>query len=542
MIIMKPLYNEMIEQAIRDYWKLPALSNYEAESYTYAEVADRIARYHLAWNEAGLKPGFRVALCGRNSAEWCIGLMAAFMYGAVAVPLLNEFTTDMVIRLIKHSETKVLLVSQQILKNLEADNIREELPELIISLIDKQDMVEDLFAKAYPDGMTPGAIDFYKHEPDELLMINYTSGTTSEPKGVMIPHRAIWSNMEFAQQVLPNLGAGMKVLSLLPTAHLYGMSFELLYEFVVGIHVTFLNRALTPTIILKAMADVKPNLIVVVPMIIEKVVRKGILPKYNAPLVKILRHVPVVGGIIKKKFRDGLVSALGGNFYEVIIGGAGLNSEIEAVLRDIKFPYTVGYGMTECAPIIGYRDWKSFVPTSCGQPAPRMEVRIDSKDPANIPGEIITRGMNVMLGYYKNEEATKRAIDADGWLHTGDMGVMDADQNIFIRGRLKTMLLSPSGQNVYPEEIEAAVNGMPYVAESVVVQREHRLIALIFPDRVVANKDGLADDEALLKLLNTHLKEVNHRFPTYSQINAIELVEVEFEKTPKKSIKRFLYS
>lgn len=532
----------MIEQAIRDYWNLPALSNYDAESYTYADVADRIARYHLAWKEAGLEPGFRVALCGRNSAEWCIGLMAAFMYGAVAVPLLNEFTPDMVIRLIKHSETKVLLVSQQILKTLEADNIREKLPELLISLIDKQNMVEELYAQAYPDGMTPGAIAFYKHEPDELLMINYTSGTTSEPKGVMIPHRAIWSNMKFAQEVLPNLGAGMNVVSMLPTAHLYGMSFELLYEFVVGIHVTFINRALTPTIILKALADVKPNLVVVVPMIIEKVVRKGLLPKYNAPVVKVLRKLPLVGSFLKKKFRDGLVAALGGNFYEVIIGGAGLNGEIEAVLRDIKFPYTVGYGMTECAPIIGYRDWQSFVPTSCGRPAPRMEVRIDSPDPANIPGEIITRGMNVMLGYYKNEEATNRAIDADGWLHTGDMGVMDADQNIFIRGRLKTMLLSPSGQNVYPEEIEAVVNGLPYVVESVVVQREHRLIALVFPDRQAAASAGLADDEAILKLLHSRQSDVNKNFPSYAHINDIELVLEEFEKTPKKSIKRFLYS
>lgn len=541
-MIMKKLYNEMIEQAIRDYWKLPALSNYGAETYTYAEVADRIARYHLAWKAAGLEPGFRVALCGRNSAEWCIGLMAAFMYGAVAVPLLNEFTPDMVIRLIRHSETKVLLVSQQILKTLEADNIKEELPELMISVIDQQDMVEDLFAEAYPEGLSADGFTFYKHEADELMMINYTSGTTSEPKGVMIPHRAIWSNMAFAKEVLPNLGAGMQVLSLLPTAHLYGMSFELLYEFVVGIHITFLNRALTPTIILKALADVKPNLVVVVPMIIEKVVRKGVLPKYNAPMIKILRKIPGVGSIIKKKFRDGLVSALGGNFYEVIIGGAALNSEIEAVLRDIKFPYTVGYGMTECAPIIGYRDWKSFVPTSCGRPAPRMEVRIDSADPQNIPGEIITRGMNVMLGYYKNEEATKRAIDADGWLHTGDMGVMDADQNIFIRGRIKNMLLSPSGQNVYPEEIEAVVNGLPYVVESVVVQREHRLIALVFPDRQAAAAAGLADDEAILKLLHSRQSDVNKNFPSYAHINDIELVQEEFEKTPKKSIKRFLYS
>jgi len=531
----------MIVQAIRDYWKLPALSNYGEAMYTFADVADRMVRYHLAWKEAGLKPGFRVALCGRNSAEWSIGLLASFCYGAVAVPLLNEFTPEQIVRLIKHSETKVLLVSQQILKSLESIDIKSVLPDLIISIIEEQDHVDELFAKAYPQGISADTIDFYKHEPDELLMINYTSGTTSEPKGVMIPHRAIWSNMSFAKEVLPNLHEGMQVLSLLPTAHVYGMSFELLYEFVVGIHVTFLNRALTPTLILKALSDVKPDLIVVVPMIIEKVVRKGILPKYNKPAIKFLRKVPLIGSIIKKKFRDGLMAALGGKFYEVIIGGAGLNSEIEEVLRDIKFPYTVGYGMTECAPIIGYRDWKSFVPTSCGRPAPRMEVRIDSPDPANEPGEIITRGMNVMLGYYKNEEATKRAIDEEGWLHTGDMGVMDADQNIFIRGRIKNMLLSPSGQNVYPEEIEAVVNGLPFVSESVIVQREHRLVALVFPDRKAAADAGLADDAAIHKMLHDRQKDVNKNFPSYAHVNAFELVAEEFEKTPKKSIKRFMY-
>lgn len=539
---MKDTYNELLAEAIRNFWSLPALSNFEAESYTYAQVADKMARYHLAWEKAGLKPGFRVALCGRNSAEWCIGLMAAFSYGAVAVPLLNEFTPEMIIRLVKHSETEVLLVSQQIFKTLESINIHDELPDLKISLIEQQDQVEDLFSQHYPNGISPDDIVYHSQESEELLMINYTSGTTSEPKGVMIPQRAIWSNMAFAQEVLPFLGKGQKVLSMLPTAHLYGMSFELLYEFIVGIHVTLLNRALSPNIILKALNDVKPDLVVVVPMIIEKVVRKGLMPKYNAPIVKVLRRIPIFGSFLKKKFREGLLSALGGNLYEIIIGGAGLNGEVEAILHDIKFPYTVGYGMTECAPIIGYRDWHSFVPTSCGQPAPRMEVRIDSPDPANTPGEIITRGMNVMIGYYKNDEATSKTIDADGWLHTGDMGVMDADNNIFIRGRIKNMLLSPSGQNVYPEEIEAAVNGMPYVVESVVVQREHRLIALVYPDRKEAAKAGFSDDEAILKMLHQHHKEINHLFPSYAQINAFELVQNEFEKTPKKSIKRFLYS
>lgn len=372
-------------------------------------------------------------------------------------------------------------------------------------------------------------------------MINYTSGTTSEPKGVMIPQRAIWSNMAFAQEVLPNLCAGMEVLSLLPTAHLYGMSFELLYEFVVGIHVTFINKALTPTLILNALKDVRPHLVVVVPMLIEKIVRKGIMPQYNETKIKMVRQLPFVRNYVNRKFCDGLMEALGGRLYEVIIGGAGLNAEVEQLLKEIHFPFTVGYGMTECAPIIGYSDWHDFVQQSCGKPAPRMEVKIDSMDPHNVPGEILTRGMNVMLGYYKNEEATRHAIDEEGWLHTGDMGVMDTMDNIFIRGRIKNMLLSPSGQNVYPEEIEAVVNSQPYVLESVVVQREHRLIALIYPDRQLAQKAGLSNDEDLMKYYHSRLKEVNRSFPVYAHVNDVELVEVEFEKTPKKSIKRFLY-
>ena len=539
---MKKTLNEVLEQSIRQNWELPSLSNYEGENYTYAEVANRVARYHLAWQHAGLKPGFRVALCGRNSAEWCIGLIAAFTYGAVAVPLLNEFTPEMIIRLVKHSEAQVLLVGPQVFKSIEPLGLDKEIPGLVVAQLDAQDMVDDLFQAAYPQGFSPELVHYTPHKPEDLLMINYTSGTTSEPKGVMIPERAMWSNMAFAEEVLPNLGRGMKVLSMLPTAHLYGMSFELMYEFVVGIHVTLLNRALSPAVILKALKDIRPHLVVVVPMLIEKIVRKGIMPEYNSAKIKAMRRIPGMRQYINGKFRDGLMQALGGRIYEVIIGGAALNSEVEQLLTEIKFPFTVGYGMTECAPIIGYSDWKEFIPQSCGKPAPRMEVRIDSTDPARVPGEIITRGMNVMLGYYKNEEATKRAIDADGWLHTGDMGVMDSVGNIFIRGRIKNMLLSPSGQNVYPEEIEAVVNSQPYVVESVVVQREHRLVALVYPDRQVAQSAGLNNDEDILKFLNSRRNQVNRSFPVYAQVNAFELVENEFEKTPKKSIKRFLYT
>ena len=539
---MKKTFNELLSDSLVSNWSRSALSNYEGETYTYGQVAERIARYHVAWKAAGMQPGFRVALCGRNSAEWCIVLLAAFSYGAVAVPLLNEFTPEMIVRLVKHSEAQVLLVSQQIGKSLEEYDIVKELPELHVELIEKQNPVDDLFKQAYPDGFAQKDVEFHKQTSEELLMINYTSGTTSEPKGVMIPQRAIWSNMVFANEVLPNLSAGMEVLSLLPTAHLYGMSFELLYEFVVGIHVTFINKALTPTIILKALKDVRPHLVVVVPMLIEKIVRKGIMPQYNDAKIKMVRQLPFVRNYVNRKFCDGLVEALGGRLYEVIIGGAGLNSEVEQLLKEIHFPFTVGYGMTECAPIIGYSDWHDFVAQSCGKPAPRMEVKIDSMDPQNVPGEILTRGMNVMLGYYKNEEATRRAIDEEGWLHTGDMGVMDTMDNIFIRGRIKNMLLSPSGQNVYPEEIEAVVNSQPHVVESVVVQREHRLIALIYPDRQVAAKAGLTNDEDLLKFYKNRLSVINRNFPVYAHVNDLELVEKEFEKTPKKSIKRFLYS
>lgn len=508
---MKSRLNAVIEQSIIEHWDRPAFSNFQGETLTFRQVAQQIARYHKVWREAGYEPGFRVAICSRNSAQWAVALLAAFTYGAVAVPLLHEFTPEIVERLVAHSDAKVLLTAENLVTH-------DDCPEV-----------------------SPEDIHYYRHQPDELLMINYTSGTTSEPKGVMIPERAMWSNMAFAEQVLPHLNCYMNVVSLLPSAHLYGMSFEVMYEFVIGVHVHFITGALAAPIILKAFKEVKPDLVIVVPMLIEKIVRKGILPKYNDPKIKMLRKVPMVRNTINRKFRDGLMEALGGNVYEVIIGGAALNTEVEEILKEIKFPYTVGYGMTECAPIIGYSDWKDFVRSSCGKAAPRMEVKIDSEDPHNVPGEILTRGMNVMLGYYKNEEATCKAIDSEGWLHTGDMGVIDSVGNIFIRGRIKNMLLSGSGQNIYPEEIETAVCAVPLVTECVVVQRDYRLIALVYADREAAAAAGYPDDASILKKLESELKTINKPFPTYARINAIELVENEFEKTPKKSIKRFLY-
>lgn len=547
--------NSLFENCIRSYWNEKGLSDYKAETYTFEDIANIIIRYHLTWEKAGFEKGFRVAICGRNCSQWTTMLISCFTYGAVAVPLLNEFTAEQIHRLVNHSDSKLLFISEYIWNKLDIN----EMPGVDVVMLDNKehdivycrrqevkeayDSVESIFNEKYPNGLKPEDVCFYRHQsPDELLMINYTSGTTSEPKGVMIPERAVWSNMEFAKQVLPQLNHTMSVVSLLPTAHVYGMAFEVLYEFIIGVDITFITRALSPAVILQAMADVKPCIVVVVPMIIEKVVRKGLLPKWNKPIVQTLLKVPGISSILKKKFRDGLIQALGGNFYEVIIGGAALNPEVEDVLKKIDFPYTVGYGMTECAPIICYSDWKSFAPHSCGRQVPRMEVKVNSNDPFNEPGEIVAKGMNVMLGYYKNEEATKAAIDEDGWLHTGDMGVTDAKGNIFIKGRFKTMLLSGSGQNIYPEEIENEVTTLKYVTETIVVQRDIKLVSLIYPDREAAAKDGLTDDEQILKYYESQKKALNSRLAAYSHIAGFELVKEEFEKTPKKSIKRFLYS
>lgn len=508
---MEPRLNAVFEKSIKEHWDLPAFSNFQGETFTYGEVAQQIAKYHQMWKEAGYEPGFRVAIWGRNSAQWNIALLAAFTYGAVAVPLLYEFTPEMVKRLVEHSESKVVLTNETLVTLKDCPKVK------------------------------PSDIHYYKHQPDDLILINYTSGTTSDSKGVMIPERALWSNMAFAEQELADMKTGMKIVSLLPTAHMYGQSFEVLYEFCIGMHITSITSALSAPIIMKALKEVKPNLVVVVPMLIEKIVRKGILTKYNNIKVKMLRKLPMIRNTINRKFRDGLMEALGGNVYEVIIGGAALNAEVEAVLREIKFPYTVGYGMTECAPIMAYSDWKDFERNSCGKCVPRMELKIDSEDPENVPGEILTRGMNVMLGYYKNEEATKKAIDEEGWLHSGDMGVIDAVGNLFIRGRIKNMLLSGSGQNIYPEEIEAKVNSLPFAIESVVVMRDHRLVALVYPDRDAAKQAGLINDAEILKSFESERKGLNKNFPSYSHVAAFELVEKEFEKTPKKSIRRFLY-
>lgn len=546
----------LLEHSIRRHWDRPALADYGGATLTYGDVAAALAHYHTTWQLCGYAPGVKVALCGRNSAHWATSLLACFTYGAVPVPLLNDFPPSTIHHLVCHSEAKILIADPAIVRTLDP----AQMPGLdaIVSADATHQLLfaqserfrrcildaDRTYAAYYPQGITPDRLAYHRHAPDDLALLSYTSGTTSEPKGVMIPERALWSNMAFAHQVLPMFNASHRVVSILPTAHLYGLAFELLYEFCIGMEITFLGRTPSPQIILKALAEKRPSLIVVVPLVIEKIVQRALLPKYSTPTMKVLRRLPGVGTIIRRKFRQGLIQALGGAFYEVIVGGAALSADVEALLHDIGFPFTVGYGMTECAPIIGYSDWKTFVPQSCGRIAPRLEVRIDSPDPQHTAGEILVRGMNVMLGYYKNEAATRAALTPDGWLHTGDIGIIDAQGNLFIRGRLKTMMLGPSGQNIYPEELEAEMmHHLPFVAECIVVQRSAtRLVALVYPDRTAASNAGLTDDDALAAHLAALLPQANRRLPAYARIAAIELMDHEFEKTPKRSIKRFLYS
>jgi len=550
---MEQTLHDFFTHTLRNHWDLPAFSDFQGETFRYGDVARQMAEFHVFYRQSGIRPGDKIAICGKNSSRWAMAFLSILTYGGVAVPLLHEFTPDNIHRLIGHSGSRLLFITRSIWEQLGPDRtgdlegviLLDDFTPAYFKRNDWQEnyaQLETLFATAYPEGFGRNHIAAYPYGREELVLINYTSGTTAAPKGVMLPERALWSNMAFAQEVLPMLTCGQSVVSMLPMAHMYGMAFELLYEFVSGIHIHFLTRPLSPQVILQALKKIRPALIIAVPLIIEKIVRRGIFPVTHTWQIRFLRHIPGVKTFINRKIRQKLSKAFGGNFYEVIVGGAAFSHEVEALLHEIRFPFTVGYGMTECAPIISYRDWHSFVSESCGQPAPRMEIKIVSPDPQNIPGEILTRGDNVMLGYYKNEEATRTALDEEGWLHTGDMGVMDADNNLFIKGRCKNMLLGPSGQNIYPEEIEDAVGNLPYVVETVVVQRNTKLIALVYPDYAAARKQGHTTPEALLACIEKHRKALNATLPSFAQLSGFELVQQEFEKTPKKSIKRFLYS
>ena len=546
-------FNEIIEKSIIDNWDLDALTDYKGITLQYHDVARKIEKLHIMFENSGVQRGDKIALCGRNSAHWAVAFLATLTYGAVAVPILHEFTPEQIHNIVNHSEAKILFVGDIVGTQVDATKMPSlegiiNIPDysLALSRTDKltyaREHLNELYGRKFPKYFRREHVHYYhEHRPDELALINYTSGTTGFSKGVMIPYRALWGNYDFAVNVLGKvIHRGDKVISILPMAHMYGMAFEFIFEFLYGCHIYYLTRIPSPAIIAQAFADVRPQIIIAVPLVIEKIIRKKVFPKLQTGKVRLLRNLPIINKKVEEKICEQVKQAFGGQFYEIIIGGAAFNQEVEQFLHRINFPYTVGYGATECAPIICYSDYQSFVPGSCGRAVVHMEVKIDSSDPANIPGEILARGTNVMLGYYKNEEATRQTIDNEGWYHTGDLGTMDAYGNVFIKGRSKNMLLGPSGQNIYPEEIEDKLNSMPLVVESVVVQRDTKLVGLVYPDYEEAKITGisLSGIEAQMK---QNLQDLNLVQPAYCKLSSIEIQEKEFEKTPKKSIKRYMY-
>ena len=543
--------NKIFENAFRKNWDRPAISNYQGVTLKFGDVARRMEKLHIMFEECGLKRGDKVAICSRNQANWAVSFLATLTYGAVPVPLLHEFKSSNIHHLVNHSEAKILFVDDVIWEGLS----ETEMPDLhaIIQvntfkllyaqderIVEAREHLNELVGKKYPMSFTPDALDYYEDSADELAIINYTSGTSGFSKGVMIPYRAIFSNMQFARKVLPQLNHTSRVVSMLPCAHMYGLMFEVLYELSVGCHVHFLSRVPSPKIIMQALAEVRPSVVIAVPLIIEKIYKTKVRPVLEKAGIKFAMKVPGLDQVILNKVRTELINAFGGEFYEVIVGGAAFNKEVEAFFKRMGFPITVGYGMTECAPIITYDDWKEEKLYSCGKAAPNLEVKIDSSDPARVPGEILVKGANVFLGYFKNEEATREVFTEDGWFRTGDMGIMDADGSLYINGRSKCMILGPSGQNIYPEEVETVINTRPYVVESLVVEDNGGLIALIYPDFAQGAKDGM-DQEAFIKYMENTLPELNKELPNYAKIKKIEIMSEDFERTPKKSIKRYLY-
>ena len=548
-----PSFNSLIEQSIISHWDSDALTDYKGITLQYKDVARKIEKLHILFENSGVEHGDKIAICGRNCASWAVVFLATLTYGAVAVPVLHEFTADQIHNIVNHSEAKLLFVCDVVATVIDPTKMPSlegivYIPDysLVVSRTDKltyaREHLNELFGKKYPKAFRQQHISYYKEkDPSELALINYTSGTTGFSKGVMLPYRALWSNIDFAKGVLgKTIKKGDNTISILPMAHMYGMSFEFLFEFLHGCHVFYLTRVPSPAIIAQAFKDVKPAIVIAVPLVIEKIIRKKVFPQIQNTKVKLLMKMPGVGKKVKKRICEQVYQAFGGNLYEVIIGGAALNQEIESFLKDIDFPFTVGYGATECAPIITYSDWHDFVPMSCGREVVHMEVKIDSENPETVPGEILARGLNVMLGYYKNDEATAQTIDEDGWYHTGDLGLMDKGGNVFIKGRSKNMLLGPNGQNIYPEEIEDKLNSMTFAMESVVVQRDGKLVGLVHPDFDEVQAMGLSRDD-LQSLMEENRVQVNANLPVYCKIAAIEIHDEEFEKTPKKSIKRYLY-
>ena len=546
-------FNELIEKSIISNWDSDALTDFKGATLQYHDVARKIEKLHIMFENSGVQPGDKIALCGRNSACWAVAFLATLTYGAVAVPILHEFTADQIHNIVNHSEAKLLFVGDVVATVIDATKMPHlegiiYIPDysLVVSRTDKltyaREHLNELFGKKFPKYFRKEHVHYRReNNMNDLALINYTSGTTGFSKGVMIPYRALWSNYDFAMKVMGSkVKRGASVISILPMAHMYGMSFEFLFEFLYGCHVFYLTRVPSPAIIAQAFAEVQPAIIIAVPLVIEKIIRKKVFPKIQNNRMRLLLNMPVVNRKVNHKICEQVKNAFGGKFYEIIVGGAAFNQEVEQFLQQIGFPYTVGYGATECAPIICYADYTEFVPGSCGKAVVNMEVKIDSADPENVPGEILARGMNVMLGYYKNEEATRTTLDAEGWYHTGDLGTMDANGNVFIKGRSKNMLLGANGQNIYPEEIEDKLNSMAMVSESIVIQKGDKLVGLVHPDYDEAKTMNLTNDD-LQEGMEQNRQELNAVMPAYCKLSAIRIQEEEFEKTPKKSIKRYLY-
>lgn len=547
---MQECFLKYVEESIKKNWDLPSLTDFKGTTSSYKDVARKIEKLHILFEQSGIQKGDKIALCSRNMSSWGIAFLATLTYGAVAVPILNEFKPDNIHHIVNHSESRLLFVGDVVWENLDESAMPTldgilRIEDFSLRHSNKKELTKarerlnELFGKKYPNRFTAENVKYTYDKLDELALINYTSGTTSSSKGVMLTYRSIWSNMKFGIETL-GFNPGEQIVCMLPMAHMYGLAFEFIYQFVNGTHIHFLSRTPSPKIIADAFAEVKPDLIITVPLVIEKIIRKKIFPTIEKPHMKLLMNIPIINDKIKDTIRQKVIDALGGKFKEIIIGGAALNKEVENFLRTIHFPYTVGYGMTECGPLLSYDDWKTFKEGSCGKAVNRVELRIDSDNPQTIVGEILAKGDCVMAGYFKNPEATAAAIDEEGWLHTGDLGLIDSDGYLFIKGRSKNMLLGPNGQNIYPEEIEDRLNNMQYVTESIVIEQEGKLVALVYPDFDSLSAAKIAENQ-IPSLMEENRKALNYMLPAYSQIVKIKIYNEEFEKTPKRSIKRFLY-
>lgn len=541
---------QYIQDSIRNNWENLALTDFNGVSYQYRDIARKVAKLHLLYEHAGIKRGDKIALCGKNSSQWAVAFLATMTYGAVAVPILHEFKPDNIHHLVSHCDARLFFTDDAIWENLDPASMTKL--EGVVNLSDfsllmsrntrlkeARQRLNELFGKKYPERFTPEDVVYSKEKESDVAVINYTSGSTGFSKGVMLSYESLWSNIRFCIDGVTFLKPGDGIVCMLPLAHMYGLIVEFIHPFVKGCHIYFLTRVPSPKIILDAFATVRPKLIVTVPLIIEKIVKTKVFPLLDKPLMKMLLHVPFIDDKLLEKIKKGLTEAFGGNVREIIIGGAGLNKDVETFLRRIGFPYTVGYGMTECGPLVAYAPWDIQRMGSCGKIVDRMECRIESPDPENTPGELWVKGANVMKGYFKNQDATD-AVMKDGWMNTGDLCTMDKEGYIYIRGRNKNMILGPSGQNIYPEEIEQKLNNMPYVAESIVIDGDGKLVALIYPDMDQATKDGIPMDN-MENIMNENIKTLNKELPAYSQLSKVKIYYQEFEKTPKRSIKRYLY-